>query len=108
MTIRKLSHKTIALIILTFFIILSLFVGSTLAYVAIKKKADNVFSVGLVELTVEEDSFPKDEFFSVAFFSVVFFSVVLFSVPIRAFLSALIHSRQARVCPRFFCVLKQV
>ena len=61
MTIRKLSHKTIALIILTFFIILSLFVGSTLAYVAIKKKADNVFSVGLVELTVEEDSFPKDE-----------------------------------------------
>ena len=57
------SYQRVVLLLLVAVVVVAavVTVHFTVAYVARKKTADNVFAVGLVELTVEEDSFPPDE-----------------------------------------------
>lgn len=61
MTIRIKPHRAIALLVLVIVLLLSLIVNTTISYLVRKKTANNVFSVGLVELTVVEDEFPDNE-----------------------------------------------
>ena len=59
---KSISLKMTAAIILVLLaaLILLLVVHSSLAYLARKKTAANTFSVGLVELTIEEANFPEE------------------------------------------------
>lgn len=59
---KSINLKMIASIIILLFVILilALVINSSIAYLARKKTATNVFSVGLVELTIAEDDFPEE------------------------------------------------
>ena len=53
--------KVIGLSVLAAVIVVALMVNTTISYIVRKKTAHNVFSVGVAELTVEEESFPEEE-----------------------------------------------
>ena len=59
--IRRIRLRTAILLIMAGVLVLALFTAPSLANVFLKKTADNIFSVGLAELTVKEDNYPENE-----------------------------------------------
>lgn len=54
------SHKLI-LLLAAVMIILCAMSATTYSFFVLKKTADNIFSVGIVDLTIEEESYPESE-----------------------------------------------
>ena len=61
MKIRLRSTKTAALLVMAVILVTALIVNSTISYFVRKKTAHNLLSVGIVELKIEEDSFPENK-----------------------------------------------
>lgn len=58
---HKLSQRKVAVLLLAVFLIMSLTMNTSLSYLIRERVRNNVFGLGRVELTLVEDSFPKEE-----------------------------------------------